>query len=58
MKVRTDVKAGGIAWNRCETVAREKKAAKKSAGLKVRTSVKAGGLSIGKQRCETVAREN
>ena len=56
MKVRTDVKAGGIVFNRCETVAKEKKAAKKAAGIKVRTDVKAGAMSF--NRCETVAREN
>jgi hypothetical protein len=37
MKIKTNVKAGGLTTNHSQTVAR---------GLKVKTSVKAGGIGI------------
>jgi hypothetical protein len=42
MKAKTNVKAGALASNHNETLAR---AAVRPAGLKVKTSVKAGALS-------------
>ncbi len=52
LKVKTRVKAGQIALNRCETQVRREKP--KAVGVKVKTGVKAGGLNF--NRCERKVR--
>jgi hypothetical protein len=50
MKVKTNVKAGGLDWNHNETLARAAAKGKgpqgKAPGLKVKTNVKAGGYDF------------
>ncbi len=67
MKVKTEVKAGGIGYNRCETFIKtlrtyckklrnESQPQPRSKGMQVKTDVKAGG--VGYNRCETFVRRS
>jgi hypothetical protein len=54
MKVKTHLKAGGIAWNHNQTLVRDrdqgrksrKRAHAKRSGLRVKTHLKAGGINL------------
>ena len=50
MKVRTDVKSGGLQINRCDTIA------KKTRAPRVRTGVKAGSGAWAMNLCESLVR--